>query len=66
MVATYDIGEGKFRMVEDRKNFSDGQYHVVRFVRRGHDATLRVDDYPQYRSNPTGMPTMGSPSFMRF
>jgi len=54
VVATYDIGEGTFRMVENRRNFSDGQYHIVRFVRKGHDATLHVDDFPMHRNNPQG------------
>ena len=54
MVVEYDIGDGVQRMIENRRNFSDGQYHVVRFIRTGHNATLRVDDYPHKHKNPVG------------
>lgn len=54
VVATYNIGDGTFRMVEDRRNFSDGAYHIVRFIRKGHDATLRVDDFPVHEMHPAG------------
>ena len=44
-MVTYDIGQGRKRVVENSQTFHDGGYHYVTFVRNGRDAILRVDNY---------------------
>ena len=51
IVASYDVGGGQQSIVESRKQFHDGQYHYVTFIRNGGNATLRVDDFPAMSSN---------------
>lgn len=51
----YDIGDGEKTVSETRRNFSDGAYHYVSFVRNGGNATLRVDDYPVQQQSSSGM-----------
>ena len=54
MEVLYDVGDGERIVTETRDKFNDGQYHVVRFIRKGTNATLYVDDYPANMQTPGG------------
>ncbi|CAH1790209.1 unnamed protein product [Owenia fusiformis] len=45
IVLEYNVDGTVHRLVEGRKRFDDGNYHVVRFVRTNNNATLHVDSH---------------------
>ena len=54
MILEYDIGDGLQKVEVKNQNFSDGQYHIVRFVRDGRNVTFEIDNYPIIHHFPTG------------
>ena len=42
-------GDSSVILGERTRTFNDGQYHVVRFIRKGTDLTLQVDNIPPHR-----------------
>lgn len=52
--AVYNLGTNDLLLGEISVKVNDNQYHVVRFHRKGHNATLQVDDYNVQTNYPTG------------
>lgn len=50
----YNIGTRDLALAESGTKVNDNVYHVVRFSRKGGNATLQLDDYNVQTINPTG------------
>ncbi|CAH1970837.1 unnamed protein product [Acanthoscelides obtectus] len=50
----YNLGTNDLLIGEISVKVNDNAYHVVRFQRQGHNATLQVDDYNVQTNHPSG------------
>ena len=50
----YNMGTDDHPIGELLSKVNDGDYHVVRFVRSGPNATLQIDDYDVQTKHPKG------------
>ena len=51
----YNVGLTDHTISDPYVKVNDGTYHVIRFMRSGANATLRIDDLPQQTKIPTGL-----------
>ena len=55
MFMLYNMGTDDHPIGEVLSHVNDGEYHVVKFVRSGPNATLQVDDYDIQNKHPKGL-----------
>lgn len=55
MFVMYNLGSNDLLLEEISVKVNDNAYHVIRFNRQGHNATLQVDDYNVLSNHPSGM-----------
>lgn len=50
----YNMGTMDHPVGELFERVNDGQYHIVRFIRSGPNATIQVDNFNEVKKNPLG------------